>query len=64
MKLVSLRIIRNEVLKAVSYRDFHLYYVLKGCMKEEADEAVFDFDNGEMFAVNPGEVHSAEKNTI
>ncbi len=58
MKLVSLGIIKNEVLKAVSYRDFHLYYVLKGSVRMETDETVSDLCGGEMLAVNPGEVHT------
>ncbi|MBR4162090.1 MAG: helix-turn-helix transcriptional regulator [Solobacterium sp.] len=58
MKLVSLGMIKNEVKKAVSYRDFHLYYVLNGKIKVETEEAIFDLDSGEMYAVNPGELHT------
>ncbi|MCR4951571.1 MAG: helix-turn-helix domain-containing protein [Solobacterium sp.] len=58
MKLVSLEILKDKTLKAVSYRDFHLYYVLKGMVKAETDETAFDLESGEMFAMNPGEVHT------
>ncbi|MCR5794543.1 MAG: helix-turn-helix domain-containing protein [Solobacterium sp.] len=60
MKLISIGIIKNEMLKAVSYRDFHLYYVLSGTVKVENDETVFDFDNGEMYTVNPSEIHTVD----
>lgn len=60
MKLVSCRIINNEVLKAVSYRDFHLYFAVKGVMKTETDGTVFDLSTGEMIALNPQEIHSLD----